>query len=168
MHNMLQNTANNTMKPTVPVQVNAAEQLATARGEDVLYLCCVLELRTLYAALDGRRSSRMLAGNRHAFFEKVDDAESSGSVVDARFATAILNVMTLFEVALALLLRLSWGSRAAIQRGKVLQRRSRGEVNPEPIPPALIASRHLGRHMSELLLRIELVNLSRGGEAGSN
>lgn len=101
-------------------------------------------------------------------FEKVDDAESSGSVVDARFATAILNVMTLFEVALALLLRLSWGSRAAIQRGKVLQRRSRGEVNPEPIPPALIASRHLGRHMSELLLRIELVNLSRGGEAGSN
>lgn len=31
--------------------VNAAEQLATERGEDVLYLCCVAELRTFYSCL---------------------------------------------------------------------------------------------------------------------
>jgi hypothetical protein len=76
--------------------------------------------------------------------------------------------MTDFQVALALLLRLIWGSRAAIQRGKMLENRSLGEVNPESIPPSLIAFRGLGRHMSDMLLHIALVNLSRGGEAGSN
>lgn len=49
--------------------VNAAERLAAERGEDVLYLCCVPELRPFTTALDGRRSSRMSAGNRRAFLK---------------------------------------------------------------------------------------------------
>ncbi len=45
--------------------------------------------------------------------------------------------------------------------------RGLGEVDPEPVAPTLIAPRHLGGGVAELLLDEALVDLGRGGEASA-
>lgn len=50
--------------------VNAAEQLATARGEDVLYLCCVPELRTFYGGLGWTEIESNVGREHVCIFEK--------------------------------------------------------------------------------------------------
>ena len=42
-----------------------------------------------------------------------------------------------------------------------------GEIDAEPVAPALVAAGHLGAGVAELLLDVALVDLGGGGEAGA-
>ena len=50
----------------------------------------------------------------------------------------------------------------------VLESARLGEIDPEPIAPALVFAGHLGAGVAERLLHIALVDLGRGGEAGGS
>ena len=59
------------------------------------------------------------------------------------------------------------GETVSTLPGSALQPRGLGEIDAEPVTPALIAPCHLGGGMAELFLDITLVDLGRGGEAGA-
>ena len=48
-----------------------------------------------------------------------------------------------------------------------LEPRRLGQVDPEPVPAALVASGHLGGGVPELLLDMALVDLGGTGQAGT-
>jgi hypothetical protein len=50
---------------------------------------------------------------------------------------------------------------------RALQPRGLGEVDPEPVPLALVAAGHLGTRVAELFLHVAFVGLRGGGEAGA-
>ena len=66
-----------------------------------------------------------------------------------------------YRISKILLGMAEMGSRAANERGRGLQPCGLCKVHAEPIPPALIAPRHLGRNVSELFLNIALVDFGR-------
>ena len=58
-------------------------------------------------------------------------------------------------------------SQVANFRQTVLQPGRLGEIDPEPLPSALVTASHLGAGMAELFLNVTLVDLGSRGQAGA-